>query len=74
MAEIINLRLARKARVRKADQAKNDANRAKHGRTRSEKLIAQADNARVALVLDGARRETGAPAPGADEPATDGSV
>lgn len=57
MADIINLRLARKARDRDADQAKSEANRAKHGRTRSEKLMAQADNARAARVLEGARRE-----------------
>ncbi|HEX7743525.1 MAG TPA: DUF4169 family protein [Sphingobium sp.] len=57
MAEIINLRQARKARVR-ADKARvADANRAKFGRTKAERQ-AQADEAqRLDRKLEGSRRD-----------------
>ncbi len=58
MAEIINLRLARKARERAARETEAQANRARHGRTRAEREVKSLDAARAARKLDGARRET----------------
>ncbi len=58
MAEIVNLRRARKARDRAADKAEAEANRAQHGRTRTEKSATRAEIARRDRTLDGARRET----------------
>lgn len=57
MAEIINLRMARKTRARTADKAQAEQNRAKHGRTKGERLVTAAEVARIDRVLDGARRE-----------------
>jgi len=57
MAEIINLRLARKARQR-ADAATTGAeNRAKFGRSKGEKARDAADAERLSRTVDGARRE-----------------
>lgn len=57
MAEIVNLRMARKARARAADKVQAETNRAQHGRTRGEKSATQAERARIDRTLDGARRE-----------------
>jgi Domain of unknown function (DUF4169) len=57
MAEIINLRRARKAATRKDKEAQAAANRLAHGRTRAEREATQAETARAARLLDGARRE-----------------
>lgn len=57
MAEIINLRTARKARARADAAAKADANRAAFGRTKEEKRAAKAEAARLAALLDGAKRD-----------------
>jgi len=57
VAEIVNLRLARKARERAAREAEAQANRARHGRTRAEREVQSLDAARHARKLDGARRE-----------------
>jgi hypothetical protein len=57
MAEIINLRKARKARTRAASDAHAAANRALHGRTKDEAQASRAENARRESVLDGAKRE-----------------
>jgi hypothetical protein len=59
MAEIVNLRLARKARDRKRAEQQAAENRTKFGRTKAEKTRQQLDDAREASRLDGARRETG---------------
>lgn len=56
-AEVINLRLARKARARAAAQDAAATNRARHGRTKAERLATQADAERASRLLDGARRE-----------------
>jgi hypothetical protein len=57
MAEIINLRLARKARNRaQADQAAAE-NRAKFGRTKSERERDRRDAERLAQQIDGAKRD-----------------
>jgi len=57
MAEIINLRRARKARLRTEAEAQAAANRARHGESKAAKTVRRLDNARAARLLDGARRE-----------------
>lgn len=57
MAEIVNLRLARKARDRRERAAAADANRVRHGRTRAERMAAETERSRADRTLDGARRE-----------------
>lgn len=57
MADIVNLRMARKAKVRAANQAQAQANRAQHGRTRAERNAIEAEIGRLDRALDGARRE-----------------
>lgn len=59
MAEIVNLRMARKARSRAARTAEADANRAAHGRTRAERELARAERERLARTVDAALRERG---------------
>ena len=57
MAEIVNLRTARKARSRTKARAEADANAAKFGRTRAQRDLerSEADNART--TLDAHRRD-----------------
>lgn len=57
MAEIVNLRQARKAAKRKQNEATAAANRAKFGRTRAERVAQASEQDRAARLLDGARRE-----------------
>ncbi|MES2300896.1 MAG: DUF4169 family protein [Pseudomonadota bacterium] len=57
MAEIVNLRMVRKAKARAEHQAEAQANRAKFGRTKAEKARDRLDAERTARLLDGARRE-----------------
>ena len=57
MGDVVNLRRARKARARSAHQAQAAVNRAASGRSRAERLIAQADADRADRLLDGARRD-----------------
>lgn len=57
MAEIINLRQARKARQREADARKADASRAKHGRSKAEREAQGREAGRSARLLEGARRD-----------------
>lgn len=57
MAEIINLRQARKARGRAAAERQAEANRAKFGRTKAEKAREKSESDARARLLDGARRE-----------------
>ncbi len=57
MAEVVNLRRVRKARMRAAAETQAAANRVAFGRTRAEKLADAADRARAATTLDGAKRE-----------------
>ena len=59
MAEIINLRLARKARARREAEQAAAANRARHGETRAAKDSRRLDAEREARKLDGTRREAG---------------
>ena len=57
MAEPINLRRARKAKMRAEKERAAEANRAKFGRTGAEKDLANTEKARTNRALDGARRE-----------------
>jgi hypothetical protein len=57
MAEIINLRLARKARDRAVAETRAQANRAKHGRTKMDKRATDMEQARIEQTLDGAKRD-----------------
>ena len=57
MAEILNLRLARKTRARAKAQENAAQNRAKHGRTKGEKRSDEAEAAKIVRLLDGAKLE-----------------
>lgn len=57
MAEIINLRQARKAKRRVTEGDTAAANRARFGRTKGEKLAQDAAAERQERLLDGARRD-----------------
>jgi hypothetical protein len=57
MAEIINLRMARKAKARNADKAQAETNRARHGRSKHERQATAAEIARIDRAVDGAKRE-----------------
>ncbi|MEO6218327.1 MAG: DUF4169 family protein [Sphingomonas sp.] len=57
MADIINLRQARKARAKTDAEAKASANRVRFGRTAQEKQTSEAEARRAEKLLDGARRE-----------------
>jgi hypothetical protein len=57
MAEIVNLRAARKAKDRAKARAKGDENAAKFGRTKAEKALETAQAEKARRDLDGAKRE-----------------
>lgn len=57
MAEIVNLRLARKRRDRQAKETAADANRVLHGLTRVERSKIDAERRSGQTRLDGHRRE-----------------
>ena len=57
MAEIINLRTARKAKARTQAAATAGQNRALHGRTLAQKQAERAEAGRLDRTLDGARIE-----------------
>ena len=57
MAEIINLRSARKAREREGAKAKADANAAKHGRSKALKTLEKARQDKDKALLDGHLRD-----------------
>ena len=57
MAEIVNLNRFRKAQQRAERQVEADANAAKHGRTKAQKLREAADAARAKSELDGKKRD-----------------
>lgn len=58
MAEIVNLRRARKQAGRDADRQAADENAARHGLTKGEKRRQEAERAQGAAHLDRHRRET----------------
>lgn len=57
MAEIINLRRARKDRARSAREKQAEENRARFGRTKAERLQADLEAGQAARHLDGHRRD-----------------
>ncbi len=57
MADVINLRLARKARKRDDAARQADANRARHGETKAARQLREAEAARAARQLDGNKRD-----------------
>lgn len=58
MAEIVNLRQAKKQAARKAARSAGDANAAKFGRTKAERKLAEARQDKAARDLDAHKRET----------------
>lgn len=57
MGEVINLRRARKARLRADAQEKAATNRVAFGRTKAERDAAAAEAARQQRLLDGTKRD-----------------
>lgn len=57
MGDIVNLRQARKAKARAEDERRAEVNRAKHGRTKAERALAEAERMRLDSAVDSARRE-----------------
>ena len=57
MAEIVNLRLARKARQREEAQVQAAQNRAKFGQTRAERTKAHSEADRAHKAIEAHRRE-----------------
>lgn len=57
MADIVNLRQARKDKIRAEKQADAKANRAAHGRTKAEKKLRQAEAEKTARDLAAHKRE-----------------
>jgi hypothetical protein len=58
MGEIINLRQTRKRATAAEKEATARANRARYGRTKAERKLAEAEAAKTRKLLDGAKRET----------------
>ena len=57
MAEVVNLRAARKAKDRAKGRVLADHNAAKHGRSKAAKALEAARAEKVVRDLDGAKRE-----------------
>jgi hypothetical protein len=57
LADLINLKRARKQRARDADRVAAAQNRARHGQTKAEKTALEAEAKRLDRAVDGARRE-----------------
>jgi hypothetical protein len=66
MAEIVNLRRARKQRERAAAEKQADQNRITFGRSKAERNLADARQEKAARALDGHRLKS--PGSGKDEP------
>ena len=58
MAEVVNLRRARKERARAEAAKQADANRVAFGRTKAEKTLTAAERDLAARRIDGHKRET----------------
>ncbi|RJF93775.1 DUF4169 family protein [Sphingomonas cavernae] len=58
MAEIVNLRQARKAKARADATQQAEANRAKFGRTAAQKAVDEAERDLHQRTLDGAKRDS----------------
>ncbi|MCZ4341238.1 DUF4169 family protein [Sphingomonadaceae bacterium G21617-S1] len=57
MGDVVNLNRARKARARAEARTIADANRAKFGRTKAEKVRDRIEKDRTEALLDGAKLE-----------------
>ena len=57
MAEVVNLRLAKKVKARAEARGAADANAVKFGRTKGQKALEAAEAARVKAELDGKKQE-----------------
>ncbi|MDP1669584.1 DUF4169 family protein [Phaeovulum sp.] len=57
MAEVVNLRTAKKRIARAKDAAQGESNAVKFGRTKAEVRLAKAEAARAKAALDGHRRD-----------------
>ncbi|WP_323042450.1 DUF4169 family protein [Gemmobacter sp.] len=57
MAEIINLRMAKKQAARKAAKAQGDANAARFGRSKAERDLDRARSEKAARDLDAHKRD-----------------
>ena len=57
MAEIVNLRLARKAKKRGEAERQAAANRSRHGESKGERLRRVQEAERLARTIEGARRD-----------------
>jgi len=55
MAEIVNLRRARKQRARQEAEKQADRNRVAFGRTKAERSLTEAERDKAARTLDGHR-------------------
>jgi hypothetical protein len=55
MTKIINLRTARKQKVRRVSKAEADANRVEHGRTKTERGASKLEHLRARKSLEGKR-------------------
>ncbi|WP_276199121.1 DUF4169 family protein [Chelatococcus sp. XZ-Ab1] len=58
MADIVNLRMARKAKSRSRKEAEADANRVRFGRPKAERLKTQREQERLARAHEGHRLTT----------------
>lgn len=61
MAELVNLRMARKRKARAEAEKQAESNRLAHGRTKAEKLQSKAEKAMQDRHLEGHKREQAAP-------------
>lgn len=59
MGDIVNLRMARKAKKRSEAEALAAANRAAFGRTKGQKQADAIERARMESLLNGAKRDPG---------------
>lgn len=57
MNEIVNLRRVKKAKARALAEAKAEANRISHGRTKAEKKLTKAQNDAAQRKIDGHKRD-----------------
>ena len=57
MADLINLRRARKTRDRARKKAEADANAARHGRSKAERTLTDAQQAKARTDLDAHKRD-----------------
>lgn len=57
MGEVVNLRMARKAKKREEAEAQAATNRAAFGRTKAQRQADAQEKARIAKLLDGAKRD-----------------